>query len=87
MDRPRDRRQRGWIPLEEAAAGQTVEIQSVFERDRKLLEYLDELGIRPGVRVRMLERNYDETFTLGVEGKPVKLGRAAAARIWVEPAG
>src|SRR5690242_13530228 len=41
MDRPSDRRERGWIPLEEAAAGAGVRVESVFERDRKLLEYLD----------------------------------------------
>lgn len=83
MDRPSDRRERGWIPLEEAVNGASVRVQSVFERDRKLLEYLDALGIRPGVAVRMLKRNYDETFTLKAGGKAVQLGRAAAARIWV----
>jgi DtxR family Mn-dependent transcriptional regulator len=85
MDRPGDRRERGWIPLDEAAGGQTAQVRSVFERDRNLLEYLDRLGIRPGVRVRMTSRNYDDTITLGVNGKAVQLGRGAAARIWVSP--
>jgi len=87
MDRPSDRRERGWIPLEEAEPGQAVRVQSVFERDRKLLEYLDGLGIRPGVDLRMTARNYDETFTLKVGSKSVQLGRAAAARMWVTPVG
>jgi DtxR family transcriptional regulator, Mn-dependent transcriptional regulator len=82
-DRPRDRRERGWLPLDEAAKGQTVQVRSVFERDRALLEYLDGLGIRPGVRLKMLDRNYDETFTLAIDGKPVKLGGSAAAKLWV----
>jgi DtxR family Mn-dependent transcriptional regulator len=85
MDRPSDRRERGWIPLDETGQGQSAQVRSVFERDRNLLEYLDGLGIRPGVRVRTLARNYDDTFTLGVNGKSVQLGRAAAARIWVSP--
>jgi DtxR family Mn-dependent transcriptional regulator len=85
MDRPRDRRERGWTPLDELTSGQTGQIQSVFERDRELLEYLDGLGIRPGVRVRVRARNYDQTLTLGVNGKSVHLGRAAAARVWVTP--
>jgi DtxR family Mn-dependent transcriptional regulator len=85
MDRPSDRRERGWIPLEEAAPGQAVRVQSVFERDRKLLEYLDGLGIRPGAELEMSARNYDETFTLKLRGKPLQLGRAAAARMWVTP--
>src|SRR2546421_10414 len=48
-DRPADRRERGWLPLDEASPGQTAQVQSVFERDRNLLEYLDGLGVRPGV--------------------------------------
>jgi DtxR family Mn-dependent transcriptional regulator len=84
MDRPRDRRDRGWLPLDEATGAVTV--TSVFERDRQLLEYLDGLGIRPGARLKMLTRNYDDTVSLQVDRKPIQLGRAAATRVWVEPA-
>lgn len=84
MDRPRDRRDRGWMPLDEATG--TVQVASVFERDRKLLEYLDGLGIRPGARLKMLARNYDETVSLQVGRAPVQLGRAAAQKVWVMPA-
>jgi len=83
MDRPRDRRQRGWIPLDEAAGGEAVRVMSVFERDRKLLEYLEGLGVRPGVTLDVLARNYDETLTLRVNGRSVQLGRPAASKIWV----
>jgi DtxR family Mn-dependent transcriptional regulator len=83
MDRPRDRRDRGWLPLDEATGSVTV--TSVFERDRQLLEYLDGLGIRPGTRLKMLACNYDDTVSLQVDRKPVQLGRAAATRVWVEP--
>ena len=58
---------------------------SVFERDRKLLEYLNELGIRPGAGLEVLSRNYDDTFTLAIGGKQVPLGRAAASKVWVRP--
>ncbi len=84
-DRPRDRRDRGWIPLEEAETGQSVRVMSVFERDRQLLEYLDGLGIRPGVIFEVVAKNYDETMTLEVGERPVQLGKAAAIRLWVEP--
>jgi DtxR family Mn-dependent transcriptional regulator len=84
LDRPRDRRERGWVPLDEATG--TVQVASVFERDRQLLEYLDRLGIRPGARLSMLARNYDDTVTLKVDRKPVQLGRAAAQKVWVHPA-
>src|SRR5258708_9933216 len=83
MDRPEDRRSRGWTPLDEAPHGAEVRVTSVFERDRKLLEYLDGLGIRPGARLRLTSLNYDETIALKVAGAPVQLGRSAAAKVWV----
>jgi DtxR family transcriptional regulator, Mn-dependent transcriptional regulator len=82
MDSPEDRRNRGWRPLYEVDSEGTV--VSVFERDRKLLEYLHGLGIRPGAAVRVRSRNYDETLTLQVGGKQVQLGRFAAEKVWVE---
>ncbi len=83
MDRPQDRRKRGWKTLDEFTGTGRARIASVFERDRRLLEYLDGLGIRPGAEVSVLARNYDDTMTLQVTGKPVQLGRAAAAKVWV----
>src|SRR5262245_33698280 len=50
MDSPEGRRKRGLKPLEEASSSERLAISSVFERDRKLLEFLDGQGIRPGVR-------------------------------------
>jgi DtxR family Mn-dependent transcriptional regulator len=83
VDRPQDRRDRGWRPLDEIGAGESAKVMSVFERDRSLLEYLDGLGIRPAAELEMIARNYDETLTLKVAGKSVQLGNAAAAKIWV----
>jgi DtxR family Mn-dependent transcriptional regulator len=86
MDRPQDRRERGWKPLDEISERGLAQVTSVFERDRRLLEYLDGLGIRPGVKLRMVSRNYDETLTLKVGGKSVQLGRPAAAKVWITQA-
>lgn len=86
MDRPQDRRERGWKPLNEISERGVAQVTSVFERDRRLLEYLDGLGIRPGVKLKMVSRNYDETLTLKVGGKPVQLGRPAAAKVWITQA-
>ena len=83
MDRPQDRRERGWIPLDEISANGAARVASVFERDRKLLEYLDGLGIRPGAKLRVVSRNYDDTLTLKIGGKSVQLGRAAATKVWI----
>ena len=83
MDRPQDRRERGWRPLDEISPDGPAQVTSVFERDRKLLEYLDGLGIRPGARVRVVSRNADDTLTLKIGGKSVQLGGTAAAKVWI----
>ena len=84
MDKPEDRRRRGLRPLDEAQPNQRLRVVSVFERDRKLLEYLEGLGLRPGVMLDIQARNYDETLTLRVNGKPLQLGRPAASKVWVQ---
>jgi DtxR family transcriptional regulator, Mn-dependent transcriptional regulator len=86
LDSPADRRKRGWRPLDELDKPGPARVVSVFERDRKLLEYLDQLGIRPGSRVEFVSRNYDDTITLRVQEKVIPLGKSAAARVWVTTA-
>jgi DtxR family Mn-dependent transcriptional regulator len=81
MDTPEDRRLRGWRKLYEIETEGTV--VSVFERDRRLLEFLHDLGIRPGATVRRVTRNYDETLTLEVDGQRVQIGRSAAEKVWI----
>ena len=87
FDTPEDRRQRGWKPLDEFDPETPVRIMSVFERDSKLLEYVDELGIRPGACIEVVARNYDDTITLRIQQRAVPLGRSAATRIWASEAG
>ncbi len=83
MDSPGDRRTRGWLPMNEVPADSAVRVKSVFERDRQLLEYLNDLGIHPGAAVRVVAANYDDTMTLRITGRPVKLGNTAASKVWV----
>jgi DtxR family transcriptional regulator, Mn-dependent transcriptional regulator len=78
-----ERRKHGLLPLWEAAPGSSVRIDSMYERDRKLLEYFDGLGIRPGVKLKVLSRNYDGTLTLGLQSTTINLGEAAATKVWV----
>jgi DtxR family Mn-dependent transcriptional regulator len=77
MDSPADRRARGLKLLDEARAGERLQVVSVFERDRKLLEYLDGLGIRPGTLVEVAETGGRIVLTGGVG-----IDRAAALRVW-----
>lgn len=84
-DTPIARRRRGLLPLDEIEPATRVEVNSVFERDRRLLEYLDGLGVRPGVRITVVTRNYDDTMNLDTGQRNVQLGLAAAGRVWVRP--
>jgi DtxR family Mn-dependent transcriptional regulator len=81
MDSPSQRRKRGLKPLDEARPGDRLLVVSVFERDRKLLEYLDGAGIRPGVRVEVSAAEAE--IELRAAGRTVRLERGAAARVWV----
>ncbi len=59
----------------------------MYERDSALLRFLDERGIRPGAKLRVLERNYDQTMTLLTDKRKVSLGGPAAEKVWVAPEG
>lgn len=78
-----ERRKRGLCLLSEAEAKKKYRINAVYERDRKLLEFLDQNGIRPGTQVNVQSQNYDSTVTLLVADQSVRLGFTAAKRIWV----
>ena len=80
---PAERRKRGLVLLTEAAAGWKYRVASVYERDRKLLEFFEREGIRPGARLTMEARNYDGTVSLLVDKRQIRLGNMAAERIWL----
>ena len=80
---PEQRRKKGQRLLSEAEAGSRYRVCSVYERDRKLLEFLEERGIRPGTHLKVQSRNYDGTAILKVERKRIALGSPAAEKIWV----
>ena len=86
VDTPADRRRRGLKTLDESTASEAVAVTSVYERDRRLLEYLEGLGVRPGSRVSVETCNADDTLTLRVDGQRVQLGRSAAQKVWVRAA-
>jgi DtxR family Mn-dependent transcriptional regulator len=86
VDTPADRRRRGLKTLDESTDSEAVAVTSVYERDRRLLEYLEGLGVRPGSRVSVESRNADDTLTLRVDGQRVQLGRSAAQKVWVRGA-
>ena len=83
MRSPAERRKRGLQLLVESEPGLRYTVVSVYERDRRLLEFFDKEGIRPGVRLHVDARNYDGTITLTIEKRELRLGKPAAEKIWV----
>jgi DtxR family Mn-dependent transcriptional regulator len=81
-----ERRKKGLCLLSEAEPGAAYEVSSVYERDRKLLEFFEQKGIRPGTRLEVRARNYDGTLSLAVEKRKIELGGPAAGKIWVKNA-
>jgi Mn-dependent DtxR family transcriptional regulator len=85
------RRKHGAVRLSELPAGASCEVLRVYERDPHFLEFLDGLHLRPGTRLRIHQREYDETMSLSVVGdagssrraKRIHLGKPATERLWV----
>jgi DtxR family transcriptional regulator, Mn-dependent transcriptional regulator len=77
------RRRRGLIPLLEAEPSRTYSVSAVDERDRRLLEYLDQHGLRPGTILRVLGRGGDHRLKLNVPPLNTSIPIAAAAKVWV----
>lgn len=86
LRRPAERRKRGLCLLTEAEPGSKYTVASVYERDRKLLEFFEKEGLRPGVRLSIEARNYDGTTSLAVDKRQIRLGKSAAEKIWVSKA-
>lgn len=82
-EQPRAKRKRGLLPLSETLPGGRYAVRSIYERDRKLLEFLEHKGIRPGAGLKVNARNYDGTLSLAIDGKATELGGPAAEKIWV----
>jgi len=80
---PAVKRARGERQLSEAVAGHDYTVTSLHERDPKLLEFLHSSGVGPGKRVRVVSRNYDETFAIEMDAGCCVLGRMAADAVWL----
>ena len=82
--RPEERKRRGETPLSEAAEGHSYTVASLQERDTKLLVFLHRAGIGPGVRVKVVSQNYDQTVTIELKSGNSILGRPAAEAVWLK---
>ncbi len=80
---PRIRRRRGQRLLSEGEDGHSYSVASVYERDGQLQEFLEHRGIRPGARIRVLSRSYDETLTIETDAGQITIGAPAAEKVWI----
>jgi DtxR family Mn-dependent transcriptional regulator len=80
------RRKFGAVRLSDAEVGRSYEVLRVYEKDPKFLDFVSGLNLRPGARVRVHQREYDETMALTVAGHAsarIHLGKPATQRVWV----
>jgi len=82
-DSPAHKRKRGLRLLSEVAPGHSYTVASVYERDSKLGELLDQRGLKPGCEVYLRERGYDQTHSMETPAGLAVLGGPAAGKIWV----
>jgi DtxR family Mn-dependent transcriptional regulator len=82
---PPERKQRGELPLSEAAEGQRYTVISLQERDPKLLLFLHHMGIGPSRNLRVIKQNYDQTVSIELPAGVSILGRPAAEAVWLRP--
>ena len=82
-ERPAERKQRGELPLSEAAEGGRYTVVSLQERDPKLLKYLHHMGVGPSRNLRVVKQNYDQTVLIELPTGNSILGRPAAEAVWL----
>ena len=82
---PAERKERGEVPLAEAAEGRRYTVASLQERDPRLLLFLHRAGIGPGQQLRVVSQNYDQTVSIEMDTGSSILGRPAAAAVWLRP--
>jgi DtxR family Mn-dependent transcriptional regulator len=74
------------VALSELAAGDVGHVTRVHSHDAELLRYLGELGIYPGIAVRVLEiAPFGGPVTVRINDRLVIVGRAVVEQVKVEP--
>ena len=78
------RKKSGIRALADVAEGAEYTVTSLYERDEKLLKFLERAGIEPGGAVRVVQRNYDQTVAIETAAGDFTIGPAAAEKVRVK---
>lgn len=71
-------------PLYDLEAGDVAEVALPSSTDPEVVSFLEELGVRPGVKVEVVEKHpFDGPLVLRVGGEDRTLGERVARRIYV----
>ncbi|HSL57313.1 MAG TPA: metal-dependent transcriptional regulator [Acidimicrobiales bacterium] len=74
-------------PLYDLEPGDVAVVAVPGSTDPEVVEFLDTLGLRPGVRVEVREKHpFDGPLVLRVAGQDTTLGRTVADQVYVRPA-
>jgi DtxR family Mn-dependent transcriptional regulator len=74
------------IPLDEVELGKTYIIQSFAETADSFLDYLSKVNIRPGIKVKIENKNeYDQSLVVVINKKELHLSEKVAKNILVNP--
>ena len=74
------------FPLTETSCDVEVEVIRIDQPETTLCRYLEERGILPGVRLKIVdEAPYNGPYSVEIEGKEIALGREISARVLVNP--
>lgn len=84
---PAARRERGEVPLSDAAPGKAYIVVSLEERDTQLLHLLHRTGVGPGIELKVLDQKYDQTVSVELPSGTSVLGRPAAEAVWLRQTG
>ncbi len=75
-------------PLYNLEPGDVAEVAVPGSTDPELIEFLDTLGVRPGVRVEVVEKHpFDGPVVVRVDGQERTVGDRVARQIYVKKAG
>ena len=83
-ENPAKRAKRGLRALSESDEDAEYTVASLYERDPKLLRFLNETGIEPGGIVKVIKKNYDQTLAIETPAGSFTLGAPAAEKVWVK---